>query len=203
MRPEYLDHYSRLDSVIHRLPAAVKLASAMGLVIGLVLTQNGQWPLFAAAAVFLAGVAFLSRIPLRFIVLRLLWLEPFVLTIALLAIFQPDGVRIFAILLIKSTLCLLTMILLSNTTPFSELLRVLRAVRVPALLLTTLALMYRYVFVLLDESQRMRRARQSRTFTASRWHLWKSTATVLGQLFIRASERAERVYSAMWARGCK
>jgi cobalt/nickel transport system permease protein len=173
----------------------------VALVVGLVLTRQSQWVIFAAAAGFLGCVAVLSRIPLRFIVLRLLWLEPFVLAIALLAIFQPDGIRVFTILLVKSTLCLLAMILLSNTTPFSELLRVLRAVRVPTLLLTTLGLMYRYIFVLIDESQRMRRARQSRTFTSSRWHAWKSMATVLGQLFIRASERAERVYAAMWARG--
>ena len=44
------------------------------------------------------------------------------------------------------------MVLLSNTTPFSELLRVLKAARVPALLVTTLSLMYRYLFVLVDES---------------------------------------------------
>lgn len=203
MRPDFLDRYSRLDSVVHRLPAGVKLVVAVALVVVLVLTRQFQWAVFLAAAIFLACVAILSRIPLRFIILRLLWLEPFVLAIALLALFQTNGVQIFTILLIKSTLCLLTMILLSNTTPFSELLRVLRAAHVPELLLTTLALMYRYIFVLIDESQRMRRARQSRTFTASRWQAWKSTATVLGQLFIRASERAERVYAAMWARGCK
>ncbi|MGE5609397.1 MAG: cobalt ECF transporter T component CbiQ [Bacillota bacterium] len=203
MRPDFLDRYSRLESVVHRLPSGVKLVVAVGLVAGLVFARQSQWAVFATAAVFLGGVAVLSRIPLRFIVLRLLWLEPFVLAIALLAIFQPDGMRIFTALLVKSTLCLLTMILLSNTTPFAELLRVLRAAHVPELLLTTLALMYRYIFVLLDESQRMRRARQSRTFTASRWQAWKSMATVLGQLFIRASERAERVYAAMWARGCK
>ena len=46
-------------------------------------------------------------------------------------------------ILVKSSLCLLTMVLLANTTPFAELLRVLRRVRIPALLVTTLALLYR------------------------------------------------------------
>ena len=93
------------------------------------------------------------------------------------------------------------MVLLANTTPFAELLRVLKAARVPALLVTTLSLMYRYLFVLLDESQRMRRARLSRTFTGRQARSWRTRASVLGQLFIRSGERAERIYGAMCARG--
>jgi len=92
-------------------------------------------------------------------------------------------------------------VLLANTTPFSELLPVLRRVRVPALLVTTLALMHRYLFVLADEAERMRRARAARSFTRGRHFAWRALATVAGRLFIRASERAERIYAAMCARG--
>ena len=95
------------------------------------------------------------------------------------------------------------MILLAGTTAFSEILRVLRAIHVPWLLLTTLTLMYRYLFVLADEAQRMRRARLSRTFIHDRWRTWKSLGTVIGQLFVRSTERAERIYAAMCARGWK
>jgi cobalt/nickel transport system permease protein len=98
---------------------------------------------------------------------------------------------------------LLTVILVSNTTPFSRILRVLKSMRVPALLITTIALMHRYLFVLMDESERMRRARASRTFARTRRFHWHTLATVVGQLFIRASERAERIYDAMCARGWK
>jgi cobalt/nickel transport system permease protein len=91
--------------------------------------------------------------------------------------------------------------LVSNTTPFSEILRVLRWVRVPSLLITTIALMHRYLFVLADESERMRRARLSRTIRRDRRLRWQALSTVVGQLFIRASERAERIYDAMCARG--
>ena len=101
----------------------------------------------------------------------------------------------------KTTLCLLTMLLLSNTTPFSEILGVMRRAHVPALLVSTLALMYRYLFVLVDETQRMRRARASRTFRQGRWRTWGTLATVIGQLFVRSTERAERIYAAMIARG--
>ena len=91
----------------------------------------------------------------------------------------------------------------SNTTPFTSILRVLKSVRVPGLLITTIALMHRYLFVLADEAERMRRARASRTFTRGRRWQWLALASVVGQLFVRASERAERIYNAMCARGWK
>ena len=115
-------------------------------------------------AVVLIVVAAISHIPTGFLLKRLLLLEPLALGVAVLALFQPGGGTIFAFLVTKSTLCLLTMILLSNTTAFSDVLRVLRRVHVPALLITTLALMYRYLFVLVDEADRMKRARTCRSF---------------------------------------
>jgi len=203
MRHDFLDRYSRLGSPIHRLPAALKLAAALVLVVMVVLLPPDRLSFLGAIAVFLFAVAGLSRIPWRFLVLRLILLEPFVLGVAILALFQPGGWRLFLFLVAKCTLCLLTMVLLSNTTPFSDLLRVLKAARVPALLVTILSLMYRYLFVLVDETQRMRRARMSRTFTPRRTRAWHALATVLGQLFIRTTERAERIYGAMCARGWK
>jgi len=201
MRHDFLDRWSRLDSPIHRLPAGVKLPAALGLVVLVVALPRASWRAFLGIAVLLLGVAVLSRIPIRFIAWRLLTLEPLALGVAGLALFQPDGGRIFATLLAKTTLCLFTMILLSNTTPFSALLAVMRRACVPALLVSTLALMYRYLFVLTDEAQRMRRARLSRTFRPGRWWTWRILATVVGQLFVRSTERAERIYAAMAARG--
>jgi len=97
----------------------------------------------------------------------------------------------------------MTIILVSNTTPFSQILRVLKATPVPGLLITTIALMHRYLFVLVEEAERMRRARASRTFTQGRGARWRMLSTVVSQLFVRASERAERIYDAMCARGWK
>lgn len=201
MRRDVLDRYSRLDSPVHRQGAAVKLAAALALVLAAVLTPPSHPEVLGALAVVLLIVAGLSRIPWRFLLWRLVLLEPFVLGVATLALVQPSGWRVFLFLVVKSTLCLWTMVLLSGTTPFSELLRVLQAAHVPGLLVTTLSLMYRYLFVLADEAGRMRRARASRTFASRRVRAWHVGATVVSQLFIRSSERAERIYAAMCARG--
>ncbi len=175
--------------------------AALALVMILLLQPPFRWSSLAVAAVFLVGVSALSHIPWVFLIRRLVLLEAFVLGVAVLALFRPGGVWLFLYLVAKATLCLWVMVLLSNTTPFSELLGVMKSARVPSMLVTTLSLMYRYLFVLVDESQRMKRARMSRTFTPHRSWAWHTMASVVSQLFIRSSERAERIYAAMCARG--
>lgn len=201
MRHDFLDRYSRRDSPVHRLPAGAKLGIALALVVAIVTSPWTRWPFLAGAAVALLVVIALARLPAGFVVRRVLAVEPFVLGVALLALLQPQGGPVFVSLVVKSTLSLLTMIVLSSTTPVADLLRVLRRVHVPAIFVTTLALLYRYLFVLADESQRMARARTSRTLAPSRRRTWQLLGGGLGMLFVRSSERAERIYAAMLARG--
>jgi cobalt/nickel transport system permease protein len=60
---------------------------------------------------------------------------------------------------------------------------------------------YRYIFVLVDEAERMERARDSRCY-GGRW-LWHARVIgqMIGTLFLRGYERSERVYVAMVSRG--
>jgi cobalt/nickel transport system permease protein len=203
LRDRFLSPYQHGASAIHRLPAGVKLAVAVALLLLIVLLPRTAWAAHALVAAVLLALAVAARAGLRPMFVRLLLLEPFVLGIALLALLRPGGVALFLSMLTKSTLCLACMILLTATTRFSDLLAVLWRIRVPALLVTTLALMHRYLFVLVEEMERMRRARRSRTFVTGRAPAWRSSAEVAGQLFLRTSERAERVYLAMCARGWK
>lgn len=186
---------------MHRLPAGLKLAAGLALVLVTVTIPGAGWGWNIAMAITLVVVVMISRVPVGFVFRRLLLLEPFVLGVSLLAVLQPNGLHVFTTLVIKSTLCLLTMIVVSGTTPFVDLLRVLRRLRVPAILVTTLALLYRYLFVLVDEAQRIETARASRTLAPSRRRTWRLLGSALGMLFVRSSERAERIYAAMLARG--
>jgi len=188
---------------LQHLPAGGKLAGALFLILTVVLLPRTALTGLLMVAAVIGGLLAVSQIPLWFLLKRLLLLEPLVLGVAGLMWFQPDGGKIFALVMFKANLCLLTTILLSNTTPFAELLRVLQRLRMPWVFVTTLTLMHRYLFVLRDEAERMRRARASRTFTRGRRFQWLALSSVLGQLFVRASERAERIYNAMCARGWK
>ncbi len=203
MRHDFLDRYSRLDSPIHRLSASLKLLVALGVVVSMVSVPFRQYWFFLGVLGFLLAIAVLSRIPWKFVLGRLLLLEPFAIGVAVMALFQHDGLNIFFSIITKSTLCLLTMILTSNTTRFSEILATMRRVRVPSLLITVLALAYRYLFVLIDEGERLQRARNSRTFSGNKRNNWLPLASLVGQLFVRSTERAEKIYAAMTSRGWK
>jgi cobalt/nickel transport system permease protein len=203
MSVNLLHEHQRQEGPLHRLPAALKLAAALALVLTVVLLPATLFIGFAAVAALLLVAVIASRISPWFLLKRLSLLEPFVLGVVVLTLFQAGGLRIFLTVLLKTNLCLLTTILLSNTTSFAEMLRVLKRLHVPWLMVSTLTLMHRYLFVLADEAERMRRSRAARTFTRGRRLHWHTLATVVGQLFIRASERAERIYDAMCARGWK
>ena len=193
--------YHHRASPLHRWPAGAKVGGAVAAVLGIVLLPRAAWTAYLACGVALAALAALSRVPPRVLARRVLLLEPFVIGVAALSLLQRGGGVVFLSMLAKSTLCLSTMVLLSATTRFSDLLGVAWRLRLPSLLVTSLALMSRYLTLLLEEAGRMSRARRGRTFLPGRAHAWRGAATVAAQLFVRSSERAERVYAAMCARG--
>ena len=204
MIDDWIGHYhGRRESTVSRLPAADKLGVALIMIVGTVLAPPRAVGWFFAMTVMLVLAVVLGRLPLLFLLKRLAWLSPFILSVALVNALQPAARGSWRVVAAKSTICLLTIIVVSNTTPFSRILRVLKAVRVPGLLITTVALMHRYLFVLVEEAERMRRARASRTFTRRHGARWHNLSTVVAQLFVRASERAEHIYDAMCARGWK
>ena len=196
-------HHGHHDSAVHRLPATGKLVGALMMIVGTVLAPWEWRAWFIGMVVLLLMAMVLSEIAIWFVIRRLLLLSPFVLGVIVVNALHAPGHGNWLALAARSGLCLFTVVLLANTTPFGKILGALRSARVPALLVTTLALMHRYLFVLLDESERMRRARASRTFQRQRRVRWRVLGTLVGQLFVRASERAERIYSAMCARGWK
>ena len=185
---------------MHRAPPGLKVGGLVGLVALVALTPP-RVEVYAGVAALLVAVAAASRVPPRFLLLKVLMLEPFVLGIVAMTLFQPDGVHRFAVTLTRSTLCLSASVVLAATTSFSDFVAVLRAWRLPPLLVASLSLTYRYLFVLLDEALRMRRARAARTFTRGRVPVWRALGTVMARLFVRVTERAERIHGAMCARG--
>ncbi len=195
------DPYQPGASCLHRGPPTLKIIAALALVVIVAASPTGAWATYGVVGVGLLVVLLVSGVNCHHLAWRLLTLEPLAAGIPLLALFRPDGSTLCLTLMVKSNLCLLTMLLLTATTRFSEVVTVLRRLRVPALLVTTLALAYRYLFVLADEATRISRARRSRTVTEARGLAWWISATVIAGLFLRTLERAERVYMAMAARG--
>jgi len=191
----------RTENVLARWPAGPKFGVMLFLVVGTAaLPVTWIWWHTAVAVLLLAAVV-AGRVPVGRLLVRLTCFAPFVAGAALAAAWHGETGPGWRAVALRGGLCLATVIVFGAVTPFAALPGVLKRAGVPTLLVTTLALMHRYLFVLKDEAQRMQRARASRTLVRPRRLEWALPAEVVGRLFVRASERAERVYLAMCARG--
>jgi cobalt/nickel transport system permease protein len=191
------------ENPVHRKSAALKAGLAFGAIAIISVTPSQTALVVPGIAVLLCGVMIFGRLPILPILGRLALIEPFLIAVAALALIQPGGSARFIHLLARSTMSLAVLIVLTATTSFPDLLALSRRLRVPTILITMAALLYRYVFVLGEEMQRMKRARRSRTFRKGRGRTWHSLSMAVGALFLRTTERSERIYRAMTARGWK
>ncbi len=220
MKHSFLDQYSDLDSLIHRLDPRTKFIAALAFVVAVVLTPPTQWYTFALYFALIACVILLSKVPPLYVLKRALVIIPFVLLIAIFIPFFKEGevagsynlwqwevkvtysgLIVLWNVTIKAWLSILSMIVLSSTTKFTELLNGLQRLGMPSIMVMILSFMYRYMFVLVDEVIRMRRARDCRNFGGKRLWQLKTIGNMVGTLFLRSYERGERVYAAMVARG--
>lgn len=215
MEHSFIDRYSILPSLVHDLDARAKTIAAVVFCIVVVTTPPHQLLAFIIYAGLLVWIGALARIPLTHILKRAAWVLPFSVMVALglpffgggpktiiLGLeFSTQGLWVLAGAAMKSVLGAAMLVLLVSTTHFASLLAGLRGLRVPALFIDLLALTYRYVFVLIDEAMRLKRAAAARGYRPR----WLPQAVIIGRLvgslFIRSYERAERVYGAMVLRG--
>jgi cobalt/nickel transport system permease protein len=193
--------YAHLDSPVHRAPACVKVLATLLLVSAIALVPVDDVGAVVAVLAALVGLSRLARVPLGVFAARVAMAEPFVLGVAVLSLFQGRGLAVFAAVALKSTTCVVAVQLLAHTTPFQEVLAVIRRAKVPAVLVATLALLYRYLYVVVEETQRMRRARAARTWSPRQRGSWSGLSSVIALSLVRSMARAERVHVAMRARG--
>ncbi|HLH56583.1 MAG TPA: CbiQ family ECF transporter T component [Verrucomicrobiae bacterium] len=190
-------------AALERIPTRAKILSALVLILFTAMLPRRPHLLYVVPSVVLLMLWPFCRMPFWYAVRRLLVAELFVFGIAVLSLIHPATTPLFLSALLKSNLCVLTLLLLTWTTPFENVLQEFRRWHFPTVMLSTLALMYRYLPVLGEETRRMSRARASRAFTSGRRFAWQNSALIIGRLFVRTTDRAERIYLAMCARGWK
>ena len=221
MEHSFLDKYCTLNSPIHGLNAKSKIVTLFTLLIISVSTEPTAYYAFAAYGAVIFLLILLSRVPLKFVFKRSLVVIPFVVMVAIFVPFlkkdavgggislglgssitvSHSGLLIFFNVLVKSYIGVLTLILLSSTTSFPKLLKGFEELKIPRFMIMLASFTYRYMFVLADEIVKMKRARDSRCFGGKwLWHM-KTIGHMIGTLFLRSYERAERIYVAMVSRG--
>jgi cobalt/nickel transport system permease protein len=216
-----LDHFAAGATAVHRLDAAAKTVAALAVILATVLVQHGHFVPFFVIAVAVAAYHAVGRVPLRYTAKRLAIVSPLAVAIVVLFPILEPGRPVWSLglgrwtldvtdaglaraghLALKFLLAAWTALLLLATTRFQDLLDGLARLRIPRLFVTQLAFMYRYLWVLSDETMRLGQARAARDGGSGPWGLrFRSRAGVIGVLFVRTYDRAERIYWAMAARG--
>jgi len=224
----FLDPHRPGSSLIHRLDPRVKLTLALAFILTCALTSPTAWPVYILLFALILSMEVLSELGVGYVLKRAVLAFPFVLA-AFPVIFTTPGVPWFEIpffgwtltisqagvarfinIALKSWLSIQAAILLTASTPFPDLLMAMRAIHVPRLLVAIVGLMWRYLFVLVDEALRLLRARAARSghtdFPSARPGgslAWRAhiAGGMAGNLFLRAFERSDRIYVAMLARG--
>lgn len=226
MHVDAFDRFQHGHSLLHHLDPRTKLVATIGFILSNALLPDGSWSALVAAWMFLLAANLLAGLGLAHTFRRSLIALPFALA-AVTILFFPQGNPVltfplwswhltvtdvglvrFLSIVIRSWLSVQMAILLVTVTQFPDLIHGLEHLRVPGILTTIIAFLYRYLFTLSDEVLRLLRARQARSAAAPGRRsggsaLWRArvAGSMVGQLFLRSYERSDRIYSAMLARG--
>ena len=195
-----VDRWARDSSPLHARHAQAKIAVLLAFLVAVSTTAaTTQWAFAAYAALGLSAALF-SRLPLVGLLRRAALVLPFSATFALLTWWSGDALRALA-LAEKSYLSGFAVLLLVATTPLTESIAALDAWHCPRALVLVIQFLYRYLFVIAEQAQRMRQAASCRRGQRGRSFEFRAAAGALGVLFARSWQRADGIHQAMLARG--
>jgi cobalt/nickel transport system permease protein len=208
-----LEQLSGRKSAVHLRHPSVKLVSAfifIVLVVSFDRVELGRLVPFVFYPVILMAI---SETPWRIVLKRVALAIPFCLLAGIsnvifdrVTLFTVAGISVsagvvsFFSIFYRTFLCVTSVLILVAVTPFSQLTGQLRRMHVPDIFVTLFEMIYRYIGVLLDEASAMYTAYMLRS-TEHKGLQMKHMGSLVGQLLIRSTDRAERVYAAMKCRG--
>lgn len=209
----YLDTLATGRTAIHRLDPRIKVLIAALFVVCVVSFDKYAIASMFPFALFLTIIMVLGQVPVSFIMKKLALTAPFAIMIG---IFNPlldqqillhlgpvavsGGWLSFLSILLRFGLTVTAMLVLIATTGFNSVCMALEKLGMPTIFAVQLLMLYRYIFVLIVEGQRMYRARAIRSFHKGRMDM-RTFSYLIGQLLLRTIDRGQRIHQAMLCRG--
>ncbi|HLG30095.1 MAG TPA: cobalt ECF transporter T component CbiQ [Candidatus Brocadiales bacterium] len=217
---DIFEKYKDRNNLIYRLDPRTKLIFSLVFLISMVLTPIKEIERFGFYFALILIIIFIARISPVYVFKRSVIVIPFILVVAGLAVFFTEGrvikeidftifklrftyegISILLNALVKSWLSVVALTTIMLTTRFEDLLRGVELLKAPQIIVIMMSFMYRYIFVLIDEAAHLMQARNIRYFGGRFLSQIPVLGNMVGILFIRTYERAERIYAAMAVRG--
>ena len=111
-----------------------------------------------------------------------------------------EGWLLFIGIILRGLFSMQALLILIRSIGFVGIVRSLARLGIPRFLTTQLLMVFRYIRVLIEEALSMKAARDARSFGVKHLSL-RLWGVMIGQLFLRSIDRAERIHRAMQARG--
>jgi len=214
----YAEELAKKNGVLQKLDPRVKMAEILPLIVIAALARR-LWVIAVLFAIAV-GVARLSNVPLGTLAKRV-WLGVLTFTglISLPALFLTPGQAIYTLpllgwivtaqglraatyLIMRAETAATFSVLLVLCTPWSNLLKAFRVLRLPIVLVVILGMTYRYIFLLLRNAHEMFTSRKSRMVGRLDGREQRRAATAsAGVLISKTLQLSGDVYSAMRSRG--
>jgi cobalt/nickel transport system permease protein len=208
-----MDEFARQDTPVHRIDARAKIIVTIAFMAAVMSFPPREISALTPFFLYPLGLIFPGRIPLMFILRKMLIAAPFAVVIGL---FNPffdrtpafligplvisGGWLSFISIMIRFLLTVSAALVLVACTGIFRLGAGLEQIGLPRIFAVQLLFLYRYLFVVADEGYRMVCGLELRTCgpAASGFRVYGS---IVGHLLLRSMTRAERIYRAMVMRG--
>jgi cobalt/nickel transport system permease protein len=209
----HMDILSAGDSPFHRLDPRAKLITTLGFICIVVSFNKYEISALIPFLIYPVVLMAVGDIPAGYILKKVLLISPIAVLIGLFNPLVDQGAFIqigkisisggwisFLSIIIRFLLTVGTALIFIALTGFNTVCMALERLGTPKVFVVQLLFLYRYLFVLVDESARMVRARSLRVFDSSGMGI-KSFGPMLGHLLLRTLDRAQRIHIAMSCRG--
>lgn len=215
----FTDNYLKEDHPLRLLDARLKMGVSAALLLAVLTSSQTVIPIVVTIASI--ALLFMAGIPARAIVVRFI---PPLASVLVLVVLQSvligdTPLRSFSAAGIPVTLksegvargmriglrvcgMVSILILTSFLTSAHEMFRTLRWCRIPAIVVEIALLMYRYLFVFLEEASAMAAAQKVRLGYDGFRRSLKSMGDLMGAVILRSMEQSMATQEAMTARGC-
>lgn len=206
------DDLAARDTPLARIDPRAKLVAALVFVFVVVSFERHAVAGLLPLAVFPLALAVLGEVPAVPLLRKLALAAPFALMVGVASpwldrtpvplygdVTLAAGWWSFASILLRFALTVGTALALVAGTGMGPLCEALARLGVPRVVTVQLLFLHRYAFVLGAEAARLATARRLRS--AGRRPRLNSYGPLLGQLLLRAFQRAQRIHQAMQARG--
>ncbi|MFH0784881.1 MAG: cobalt ECF transporter T component CbiQ [Pseudomonadota bacterium] len=208
-----LETLANNNTIIHRIDPRIKVLTTAFFIISIVSFSKYSISAMLPFGLFLVILMGLANIPAGYLGKKLLLVSPFAVMVG---IFNPlfdqqpllqlgtltitGGWISFLSILLRFTLTVSAVLILIATTGFNAVCMAMVKMGMPKIFAVQLLILYRYIFVLIDEGLCMHRARTLRSFQRKAMGL-KTFGHMIGQLLLRTLDRAQRIHLAMLCRG--